>query len=75
MVILINIYMPPYGEAGGKKMNIQEVSTKTLQRMLSMEKFQDKDSQKMIRDEIKFRNLGINFEDMTNIFKLEDKHV
>lgn len=75
MVILINKYMPPYGEAGGKKMNIQEVSTKTLQRMLSMEKFQDKDSQKMIRDEIKFRNLGINFEDMTNIFKLEDKHV
>ena len=69
MVILINKYMPPYGEAGGKKMNIQEVSTKTLQRMLSMEKFQDKDSQKMIKDEIKFRQEGINFEDMIRVFQ------
>ena len=69
MVILINKYMPPYGEAGGKKMNIQEVSTKTLQRMLSMEKFQDKDSQKMIKDEIKFRKEGMSLEDMTKIFQ------
>ena len=36
--------------------NIQEVSTTNLYKMLSLKQFQDEASQKMIKDEIKFRN-------------------
>ena len=49
--------------------NITDVSTTNLMRMLEMERFQDRDSQKMIQDELKFRNSGMSFDDMTNTFK------
>lgn len=49
--------------------NITDVSTTNLMRMLDMERFQDRDSQKMIQDELKFRNHGMSFDDMTNTFK------
>ena len=49
--------------------NITDVSTTNLMRMLKMERFQDRDSQKMIQDELKFRNSGMSFDDMTNTFK------
>ena len=49
--------------------NITDVSTTNLMRMLKMDRFQDRDSQKMIQDELKFRNHGMSFDDMTNTFK------
>jgi len=49
--------------------NITDVSTTNLMRMLDMERFQDRDSQKMIQDELKFRNNGMSFNDMVNTFK------
>jgi hypothetical protein len=49
--------------------NITDVSTTNLMRMLKMNRFQDRDSQKMIQDELKFRNSGMSFDDMTNTFK------
>ena len=49
--------------------NITDVSTTNSMRMLDMERFQDRDSQKMIQDELKFRNSGMSFDDMTNTFK------
>jgi hypothetical protein len=49
--------------------NITDVSTTNLMRMLKMDRFQDRDSQKMIQDELKFRNSGMSFDDMTNTFK------
>lgn len=52
-----------------KRMLIQDVKTKKLKQMLRMKNFQDKDSQKMIKDEIKFRQEGINFEDMIRVFQ------
>ena len=39
--------------------NIQDVSTSNLYKMLSLKQFQDDDHQKMIKDEIKFRNKPI----------------
>ena len=50
--------------------NIQEVSTTNLYKMLSLKQFQDEDSQKMIKDEIKFRNEPITEQQMINIFKM-----
>ena len=49
--------------------SIQDVSNEKLKQMLRMKIFQDKDSQKMIKDEIKFRQEGINFEDMISVFQ------
>jgi len=50
--------------------NIQDVSTSNLYKMLSLKQFQDGESQKMIKDEIKFRNEPITQQQMTNIFKM-----
>lgn len=49
--------------------NITDISITNLMKMLDMERFQDKDSQKMIQDELNFRNYGMSFDDMTNTFK------
>ena len=51
------------------RMSIQNVETKKLKKMLRMKNFQDKDSQKMIKDEIKFRKEGMSLEEMTKVFK------
>ena len=51
------------------RISIQNVETKKLKKMLRMKNFQDKDSQKMIKDEIKFRKEGMSLEDMTKIFQ------
>tara|TARA_R100000655_G_scaffold76911_1_gene115941 strand:+ start:701 stop:886 length:186 start_codon:yes stop_codon:yes gene_type:complete len=50
--------------------NIQNVTTDNLYKMLSLKEFQDDDSQKMIKDEIKFRNEGVTMPQMTSIFKM-----
>jgi hypothetical protein len=50
--------------------NIQDVSTTNLYKMLSLKNFQDKDSQKMIKDEIKFRDEPVTQQQMVNIFKM-----
>jgi len=50
--------------------NIQNVTTDNLYKMLSLKQFQDDDSQKMIKDEIKFRNEGVTMPQMTSIFKM-----
>ena len=49
--------------------NIQDVSTTNLYKMLSYKNFQDEASQKMIKDEIKFRNEGVTMQQMINIFR------
>ena len=49
--------------------NIQDVSTTNLYKMLSLKQFQDDDSQKMIKDEIKFRNNPVTMDNLTNLFK------
>lgn len=50
--------------------NIQDVSTTNLYKMLSLKNFQDEASQKMIKDEIKFRNEPTTQQQMINIFKM-----
>jgi len=54
--------------ANMKYNNITDVSTTNLIKMLGMDRFQDRDSQKMIQDELKFRNSGMSFDDMINTF-------
>ena len=49
--------------------NIQDVSTSSLYRMLEMDGFQDSASQTMIKEEIEFRENGMSFDEMTNVFK------
>ena len=49
--------------------NIQDVSTSNLYKMLSLKQFQDDDHQKMIKDEIKFRDIPITMDNLTNLFK------
>ena len=50
--------------------NIQDVSTTNLYKMLSLKQFQDDENQKMIKDEIKFRNEPVTQQQMINIFKM-----
>jgi|TARA_R100001460_G_scaffold56454_1_gene96032 hypothetical protein len=50
--------------------NIQNVTTDNLYKMLSLKQFQDDDSQKMIKDEIKFRNEGVTMPQLTSILKM-----
>ena len=53
-----------------KKYNsIEDISTSNLYKMLEMDRFQDDDSQKMIKDELKFRGIEMSFDDMINVFK------
>ena len=49
--------------------NIEDISTTNLWKMLDMDRYQDNDSQKMIKDELKFRQSELFFENMLNIFK------
>ena len=49
--------------------NIRDVATTNLYKMLSLKNFQDKASQKMIKDEIKFRKEGVTMQQMINIFR------
>jgi len=49
--------------------NIQDVSTSNLFRMLEMERFQDSASQTMIKSELSFRQNGLSFNEMVNVFK------
>ena len=51
--------------------NIEDISTSNLYRMLEMDRFQDDDSQKMIKDELKFRDIQLSFDNMINVFKGE----
>ena len=58
------------GNMKNKYNNIQDVSTTNLYKMLSLKQFQDEASQKMIKDEIKFRNEPVTQQQMINIFKM-----
>ena len=49
--------------------NIQDISITNLWKMLDMDRYQDDDSQKMIKDELKFRGIGLSFDDMISVFK------
>tara|TARA_Y100000401_G_C8267447_1_gene196528 strand:- start:313 stop:492 length:180 start_codon:yes stop_codon:yes gene_type:complete len=49
--------------------NIQDISITNLWKMLDMDRYQDDDSQKMIKDELKFRGIGLSFDNMINVFK------
>jgi len=49
--------------------NIEDVSTSNLYRMLEMDRFQDSASQTMIKTELSFRQNGMSFDEMTNVFK------
>ncbi len=49
--------------------NIQDVSLINLYKMLTLKQFQDKDHQKMINDEIDFRNNPITLNQLQNLFK------
>lgn len=58
------------GNMKNKYNNIQDISTTNLYKMLSLKQFQDEASQKMIKDEIKFRNEPVTEQQMINIFKM-----
>ena len=49
--------------------NIQDVSLINLYKMLTLKQFQDKDNQKMINDEINFRNNPKTLNQLENLFK------
>ena len=49
--------------------NIQDVSLVNLYKMLTLKQFKDKDHQKMINDEINFRNNPITLNQLENLFK------
>lgn len=58
-----------YNKTNGTYNNIEDVSTDNLLKMLQMPKYQSNDYQKMIKDELKFRDEGLSFDEMIDIFK------
>ena len=58
-----------YNKTNGTYNNIEDVSTDTLLKMLQMPKYHSNDYQKMIKDELKFRNEGLSFNRMIDVFK------
>ena len=58
-----------YNRTNGTYNNIEDISSDNLLKMLQMPKFQSKDYQKMIKDELKFRNEGLSFNRMIDVFK------
>jgi len=58
-----------YNKTNGTYNNIEDISTDNLLKMLQMPKYQSSDYQKMIKDELKFRNEGLSFNKMIDVFK------
>jgi len=50
-------------------MYVWDIPTKKLLLMLEMKRFQDEESQSIIKEEIEFRENGMSFDEMTNVFK------
>lgn len=58
-----------YNKTNGTYNNIEDISTDNLLKMLQMPKYQSSDYQQMIQDELKFRNEGLSFNRMIDVFK------
>ncbi len=58
-----------YNKTNGTYNNIEDISTDNLLKMLQVSKYQSSDYQKMIQDELKFRNEGLFFNRMIDVFK------
>ena len=61
-----------YNKTNGTYNNIEDISTDNLLKMLQMPNYQSDDYQKMIKDELKFRNNeneGLSFNKMIAVFK------
>ena len=58
-----------YNKTNGTYNNIEDISTDNLLKMLKMPKYQSSDYQKMIQNELKFRNEGLSFNRMIDVFK------
>jgi len=58
-----------YNKTNGTYNNIEDISTDNLLKMLQVSKYQSSDYQKMIQDELKFRNEGLSFNRMIDVFK------
>jgi hypothetical protein len=61
-----------HNETSGTYNNIEEISTDNLLKMLQMPRFKDSDYQKMIKDELKFRDEGLSFNRMIDVFNLKE---
>ena len=57
-----------HNQTNGTYNNIEDISTDNLLKMLQMPRFKDSDYQKMIKDELKFRNEGLSFNRMIDVF-------
>ena len=58
-----------HNQTNGTYNNIEDISTDNLLKMLQMPKYQSSDYQKMIQDELNFRNEGLSFNKMIEVFK------
>ena len=58
-----------YNKTNGTYNNIEDISTDNLLKMLQVSKYQSSDYQKMIKDELTFRNEGLSFNRMIDVFK------
>ena len=56
-----------YNKANKTYNNIEDISTPNLLKMLEIPKY--KDYKKMIEDELRFRNEGLSFNKMIDVFK------
>ena len=64
-----------YNKTNGTYDNIENVSTENLLKMLQMPNYQSDDYQKMIKDELKFRNEGLSFNRMIDVFNNGEKKI
>ena len=57
-----------HNKTNGTYNNIEDISTDNLLKMLQMPRFKDTIEEKMIKDELKFRNEGLSFNRMIDVF-------
>ena len=55
--------------SNGNYNNIEDIATWNLEKMLKMEKYSSSEYQKMIQDELKFREINLSVDELENLFK------
>ena len=55
--------------SNGNYNNIEDIATLNLEKMLKMDKYSSVEYQKVIKDELKFREINLSVDELKNLFE------
>lgn len=55
--------------SNGNYNNIEDIATWNLEKMLKMDKYSSVEYQKVIKDELKFREINLSVDELKNLFE------